>query len=47
MPRIGYIPAERNIFSTLEHTASLKGLSGSLSSFLTDFEMAKKWNRHM
>ena len=41
VPKIEYIPAERNILSASEKPGALKGLPENLLAFLDDYEMAK------
>lgn len=41
VPKIEYIPAERNILSASEKPGALKGLPENLMAFLDDYEMAK------
>ena len=41
VPKIEYIPAERNILSASEKPSALKGLPENLLAFLDDYEMAK------
>ena len=41
VPKIEYIPAERNILSATEKPGALKGLPENLLAFLDDYEMAK------
>ena len=41
VPKIEYIPAERNILSASEKPSALKGLPANLLAFLDDYEMAK------
>ena len=41
VPKIEYIPAERNILSASEKPSALKGLPETLLAFLDDYEMAK------
>lgn len=41
VPKIEYVPAERNILSASEKPSALKGLPENLLAFLDDYEMAK------
>lgn len=41
VPKIEYIPAERNILSASENPGALKGLPENLLAFLDDYESAK------
>ena len=41
LPQIAYIPAERSLISTINKPSLIKGLPGSLSEFLTEYERAK------
>lgn len=43
MPKIMYVPAERNFLTAIPGTEFIKGLPKPLHSFLTEYQDAKKW----
>jgi len=42
MPRIMYVPAERNFIAYADNARTLKGISGSLVNFIDEYDIARK-----